>query len=219
VLSDRGEYRAAVPLLRQARKAAARGGFARLEVEATVEQGRAHLLAGRRRATVVALARARHVAAAGPSVPAGHVQLLEAELALHEGCLPEAQTAAQEALHLACEGEARRGPRLWLAEFSQGRPLQGRALRLLGVCSLRSGAPGEALPHLRAALALQLELGAALEAARTRLWLAQALAAGGGTFPDEARTLLTDARAQFSRSGASVDLAEAERVAHDPATR
>jgi hypothetical protein len=79
---------------------------------------------------------------------------------------------------------------------------------------VHQGRGAEAVTHLRAALALQLELGAALEAARTRLLLAEALvqAAGDGRVPAEALTLVDDARAQFATSGAALDLARAEQL-------
>jgi hypothetical protein len=58
-------------------------------------------------------------------------------------------------------------------------------------------------------------MGAALEAARTRLVLAEALVAraGGGSISEEARTLLAEAQVQFITSGAARDLAQAQQVA------
>jgi hypothetical protein len=57
------------------------------------------------------------------------------------------------------------------------------------------------------------EKGMALEAARTRLALAEALVrASSGDIPAEARTLLAEAKAQFAASGAARDLVEAERL-------
>src|SRR5205807_2639757 len=56
---------------------------------------------------------------------------------------------------------------------------------------------------------------AALEAARTHLALAATLVARAdhGNIPEEARTLLAKAQAQFSTSGAALDLAQAEQLA------
>jgi tetratricopeptide (TPR) repeat protein len=215
VLRDRGDHAGALRWLRQARHGTHRGGFLLLEVEATVEQGRAHLRAGQRRATTAALAMARRLASAdGAAQALAHLHLLEAELHLHDGRLAEARTAAQEALRRAIADEARRVERLSVVAFSQGRPLQGLAQRLLGECALAQGDAAEAEAHLRAALALQLELGAALEAARTRLLLAEALveAAGHSPVPAEALTLLGEARVQFATSGAAPDVARAEHL-------
>jgi hypothetical protein len=53
----------------------------------------------------------------------------------------------------------------------------------------------------------------ALEAARTRLVLAQAVASTARhTAPDEARALLTSAHASFAATGAALDLARAEQL-------
>jgi hypothetical protein len=68
---------------------------------------------------------------------------------------------------------------------------------------------------LRTALALQTEIGANLEGARTRLALAVTLMHGEvqKATAEEAHTLLAAARSQFSASGALRDLAEAEQLA------
>jgi hypothetical protein len=114
---------------------------------------------------------------------------------------------AEEALRLAARGG-------WLRE-------KAWAQHLLGRFALARGMLTEAEPHLRAALALQTEIGSALEAARTRVALTEALVAkvGRGTIPAEARELLAAAQAQFATSGATLDLAEAEQVAAAWATR
>jgi hypothetical protein len=64
-------------------------------------------------------------------------------------------------------------------------------------------------------------MGTALEAARTRVVLAEALIARAATveIPEAARQLLSDAQAQFARSGAALDLAQAEQLAAAWATR
>ena len=89
------------------------------------------------------------------------------------------------------------------------------ARRLLGQCALAQGVHASAEAHLRASLALLTEMGTALEAARTRLALAEALAAQAydGPVPDESRALLAEAQAQFATSGAAPDLAQAEQIA------
>jgi hypothetical protein len=69
--------------------------------------------------------------------------------------------------------------------------------------------------HLRAALVQQEEIGAAMEAARTRLALAETLMAGAdaGTRSAEAKGLLVEAQAQFASSGAALNLAQAQALA------
>lgn len=215
VLRDRGDRSAAHYWLRRARRGAQRAGILALEVEATVEQGRNHLLAGQYRAAGAALARAqRLIHAEDAGAAAGHVQLLAAELHVQEGRLEAAQTAAAVALECATADEARRGQRLWVAASSEGRPLQSLAQRCLGVCARRQGAHAAALAHLRAALAVQLELSAALEAARTRLALAETLVATArpADAPPEARMLLAEAQAQFASSRATRDVALADQM-------
>jgi hypothetical protein len=135
---------------------------------------------------------------AQPLVSAG---LVRAELHLRGGAVGEAERAAED---LVCLARA------------QGRRLaEALAWRLRGQCALARGAPTDAEPYLRLALATQSELGAALEAARTRLVLAEALAAGADTsgIRDEARALLAEACTQFAMNGAAPDLARAERLA------
>jgi len=133
----------------------------------------------------------------GPMLEAG---LATAELQLYQGALPAAQAAAEEALRLATDTEHHREEAL--------------ARGLLGQCALASDAPADADAHLRAVLAMQMEMGATLEAARTRLALAEAVLAGAqtGCIPEEARMLLAQSRAQFLASGAVRDLRDVERV-------
>jgi hypothetical protein len=68
---------------------------------------------------------------------------------------------------------------------------------------------------LRTALALQTEIGAHLESARTRLALAVTLMHGAvqEATAEEAHTLLVAARSQFTASDAKVELAQAEELA------
>jgi tetratricopeptide (TPR) repeat protein len=89
------------------------------------------------------------------------------------------------------------------------------ARRLLGQCSIVGGSFSEAERHLRTALTAQIALGAGLEAARTRLILAEALvgAGGGVPVPDDARTLLAEALTQFTVSGALLDVVQATEAA------
>jgi hypothetical protein len=162
-------------------------------------QARARLLAGRVREAAVLLEHTRTRLArqymAGPLMNAT-LATAELHLCLATGdrhALAQAQAGAQEAL-----GQAVREGR---------RREEGLARRLLGQCALAMGSPGEAAVHLRASLTLLAEIGAALEAARTRLALAEALVAVGGTgsIPAPARTLATEAQAQFAASGAVLD--------------
>jgi hypothetical protein len=129
------------------------------------------------------------------------IAICAAELTFCQGPAAAAQAAAEVALEQAAAGP-------FELEVALAR-------RLLGRYALAQGDPGGALVHLRAALAMQAERGAALEAARTRLVLAEALTATGGTgsVSAEAHTLLTEAQAQFAVSGAALDQAQAAQVA------
>jgi tetratricopeptide (TPR) repeat protein len=216
VASERGDLEAAVTRCRRAR-CLARGGRAHNQaadanlpgvqeptVRAVLWQARAYVRAGqlRRADALLTAARTRLTTdhAAWDEILLG---LVTAELRLRQGSRPaEARAAAEEALRLARE--------------NQGHREEALARCLLGRCALREGDPAGAEGHLRAALHQQVERGAALEAARTRLVLAEALWAQGerGNMPDEARTALAEARAQFAASMALLDLAEAEQVAH-----
>jgi hypothetical protein len=126
--------------------------------------------------------------------------LLSAELHLWQGALGEARIAAVEMLRLARRGEQ--------------RVREAQAQYLLGQCALTQGAPTEAVAHLRSALALQDAAGVALEGARTRRALAEALVAqtGGAPAAEEARAALAEAQAQFAASGAILDLARARQL-------
>jgi tetratricopeptide (TPR) repeat protein/transcriptional regulator with XRE-family HTH domain len=215
VLGDRGDLTAARHWLRHARHTARRFGLAILEVEATVERGRTDLRAGRRRGAEACLRHAWALVQVGDaSAGTAHAQVLAAELHLADGRLSEAETAAEDARRLAAGGTVHRLKRAirGVPTAHQGRPLQAQAQRLLGLCAVQQGRGAEGVTHLRAALALQLELGAALEAARTRLLLAEALAEATEAVrvPAEALTLLGEAHAQFATSGAAPDLARAE---------
>jgi transcriptional regulator with XRE-family HTH domain/tetratricopeptide (TPR) repeat protein len=139
--------------------------------------------------------------------------LFTAMLHLRQGALPEARAAAEEVRRMAVGGGWRRHDAL--------------ARRLLGQCALARGVYDEAGDHLRAALALQIEDGAHLEAARTRLalartyWRMDASAApppGAGSANDTgvlALTLLMEARTGFVASGAALDVTTADAVAKD----
>jgi transcriptional regulator with XRE-family HTH domain len=129
-----------------------------------------------------------------------HLALVAGEAQLRQGDFPAAQATAEELLG---------------AVLRDGRRLEeALARRLLGRCALLRGATTEVQSHLRAALAIQMDRRAALEAARTRLALAEALVAGAGIghIPAEARTLLREAQAQFATSGAALDEVYAERL-------
>ena len=130
------------------------------------------------------------------------VALLAAQLHLLKGAVAEATRLATEAVQEV---------------HAQGRRShEALARRVLGQCALAADHPSEAEALLRAALALQMDAGLALEVARTRLVLADALVTGAqGTIPDEARTLLADALAQFSASGAQRDMLLGQQVDAD----
>jgi len=85
----------------------------------------------------------------------------------------------------------------------------------VGQSALARGTFAEAEDQLRASLGLLDEMGAALEAARTRLALDETLVASAGTadVPHEARTLLAEAHAQFVASGATLDQARSDQLA------
>jgi hypothetical protein len=127
--------------------------------------------------------------------------VLAADLAAGQGTPDAGRDAAETALQHAVAGP-----------FALEEAL---ARRLLGRCALADGDPGAALTHLRAALAVQIEHGAALDAARTRVLLAETLvcATEAGSTPDEARALLVEARSQFTTSGAALDLTRVEHLA------
>jgi hypothetical protein len=126
--------------------------------------------------------------------------LLAAQLHLRQGSVPAAWAASEEALRLSRQTGWRREEAL--------------ARHLLGQCALAQGAPAIAVAHLRGALALQTEIGAALDLAHTRLTLAAALVAAAprGRRPEEAGRLLAEARSGFAASGARRDLAAAEQL-------
>jgi hypothetical protein len=129
------------------------------------------------------------------------VTMLTAELHLHQGLLGEAQTAAEEVLHLGTGGK--QGWEMALAH------------RLMGQCARTRGLPPSAEEHLRAALVLFVEMGADLEAARTRAALAEVLMAGPDprNSLDEAHRLVAEARAAFVACGAVWDARQAEGLA------
>ena len=205
IACERGDLPVAAAWCRRARHLARRCGSIDVDALATLGLVRARLRglppAVRGRATTALLeqgcaAATRH----GLALPTVDAALLSAEVHLRQGMLAGAQVAAEKALGLAT-GQQRR----WE---------EAVARRLVGQCALAQGSPGDAEAHLRASLALLTEIGAALEAARTRLALAEALvqAAQSPRISEGARTLLAEAQAQFASSGAALDLAEAEQV-------
>jgi tetratricopeptide (TPR) repeat protein len=210
VACERGELTAAATWCRRARRLARRSDLPWVEADASLGQACAYLRGvpsrGRWHCATVLLAHGRTLATAHAwTLLAAQAALLGAELqlrglAVDQGALCAAQASAEEALRLAIGGQMRRE--------------EAVARRLLGQCVLCRGAADEAMEHLRAALARQREMGADLEAARTRLVLAEALATGAerGSSREEADTLLAEAETQFTRSGAALDLAAAEQV-------
>jgi hypothetical protein len=138
--------------------------------------------------------------------PALQAALLAAELQVRDiaaghGSIAQALLGVEEALRLAIAGHRRREEAL--------------ARRLAGQCALAGGDSATAEVHLQAALVMLTEMGALLEAARTRLALAEALAvaAQADGIPSDACTLLAEAQAQFAASGAALDLAQAQQQA------
>ncbi len=133
-------------------------------------------------------------------MPAMQLTLLTAQLRLQQGALAEARAAGLEVEQWA-QGE--------------GRQYDGAlAQRVLGQCALAQGDLVAAESHLRVALERQIACGAALEAARTRLALAQVLVAtrGPSGIPVEARMLLTEAEVQYTTCGVTWDLALVEQL-------
>jgi len=203
VACDRGDLTAAFGWCRGARLLARRIDLRDEETRATLGQARVRLRAGRLRAARALVERAQalvdeHDLALLAVQP---IRLL-AEIRLLQGDLDTAQAAADETLRLATAGGRRRE--------------QALAHRLLGQCLLRGGSAAGAVGHLRAALTLQVAMGAALEAARTRVVLATAAAAqvgGGGKPIEEARALLAEAMVSFMTSGATLDQHQASSLA------
>jgi tetratricopeptide (TPR) repeat protein len=202
VACERGDLSAAVWWYRQARRLASTLGRRAGEAYCLLGHARARLRAGRLRAAAVLLEHGRAMVTAINWIELTlQMMLVTCELRLRQGTLAEARAAAEEALQLATDGGRRAD--------------EAVARRLLGQCALAMGRPGDAEVHLRRALERQMELDAALEAARTRLVLTEALVAASGTATSvcaEAWTLTAEAQAQFAASGAALDLAAAARM-------
>ncbi len=209
VACERGLVIAAARLSHRGRRMAQRMGQREWEVRAVLAQARTLVRAcqwspppeARLRRAATLLEHSRTLAAAhGFAWVALQATLLLAEFSLQRGMSGAAEGAAEEAWRLARD---------------QGRSREtALASRLLGQCALASNHPRRAETHLRSALGQLTEIGAALEAARTRLVLAGALMSGAGErdIPEEARMLLREARDQFAASGAVLDLAHHERL-------
>jgi hypothetical protein len=138
----------------------------------------------------------------------GRAALLEARLALCRAALSGEQDLWTPAQHAA---EA-----AWRLAHDTGLGQEeALAERLLGECARAQDDVAAAEARLRSALEHQVAMGTALEAARTRLVLAQTVMAraAAGEIPQEAREHLAAAQAQFAVSGAAWDLAQAERLA------
>lgn len=206
IACERGDLATAVTWYRRTRHLARRCGS--IDVEALAALGlvcarlRGQPAGGRQRTATVLLEQGCAVATRhGLALPAVRAALLRAEVYLRQDALAEAQVAAETALELATSRQRR-----WE---------EGVARRLQGQCALAQHCPCEAEAHLRAALTVLTETGAALEAARTCLALAHALVMGTAAdgIPTEASTLLAAAQAQFIRSGATLDLTQAQAAA------
>jgi tetratricopeptide (TPR) repeat protein len=207
---ERGAVHEAASWCREARRLAQRMGAADVEALATLGQARVRLRAGRQRRALLLLEHARSMAAAHElAQPVLLATLLRAEVRLAQDAPGEALAAAEDALQQAT---------------SHGRPREeALALRIMGECALAQRDHARALHHLRTALAALKERGMTLEAARTRVALARALAADAANLAnaDDARGLLQEAREAFRTSGAALDLAPAEDLmtAWNPAER
>ena len=201
-----GDLAAATAWYRHARHLARRCGAPDIEALAPLSLVRTYLLSlptgALRPAAKALLERGCAVATrCGFSLAIVRAALLEAEAYMRWGTLAEARAKAEEALHYATTVGRKREEAL--------------ARRLLGQCAQARGAYAESEVHLRAALALLTEMGAALEVARTRALLAETLAAqaDGEPIPAEARALPSEALVQFTASRAALDLARAEQMA------
>ncbi len=215
VACARGDVQGVSSYCRRARRLARRRGLPFMETMALLLQVQAWLQGSharsRLRASTLVLAWAGALVATHTftaedlpfstiHMPAMCLTLLTAQLRLQQGEVAEAQTAASEVEHWARD---------------EGRQFEhALALRVLGQCALARRDPASAESLLRAALERQMAIGAALEAARTRLALAQALMAQAEptAIPVEAQTLLGVARAQFAMSGVTQDLAQTEHL-------
>jgi hypothetical protein len=129
------------------------------------------------------------------------VAMLDTLLQLERGAVAEATAVAEQVLTQAAR--------------SGRRQEEALALHTLARCARARGDLSEAETHLRRALVIQGEFGFALDAARTRLALAEVLVAGAGAraVPQEALALVAGARAQCAASGAARDVAHAEQLA------
>ncbi len=202
VASERGEVAMAIVRFRAARRLGRQLGAPVVEAGATIAAARARLRQGRQRAAALLLARGRALAERqGWAQPAMQAAMCHVELLL---CRQEV-AAAREAAMAAAQR----------ATVEGRRSDEAIARRLLGQCALAQGEHAVAEGHLRIALALQTEIGAALEGARTRLVLASTLMCRTDQrgIGEEAHALLTAARSQFIASGALLDLAQADQLA------
>ena len=204
---ERGDLATAIRWYRVANRLAVRYSNRDMEVQALLGQADAFLRAKRLRRAGILLASGRALAERhGLAQQVVDALRLTAELSRSEGLLAVAWEAARELLRAAAAGQMR-----WQ---------EAQAHRLLGQLTLGSH-PADAVAHLRTALEFQVAMGANLEAARTRLLLAQAMEAGAGTESNstEARALLAEARTQFIASGAGLDLAQVDQMVAGWSTR
>jgi tetratricopeptide (TPR) repeat protein len=201
VACERGDLAAAARWYRQARRADRAIGAHAMEAADLLGQARSCLRGQRSRSRLRVVATL--LARASALIEAHRLDdlvvdsaLLTAQLRLHEGTVAEATRLAEVAMQHA---------------HTQGRRLhEALARRVLGQCTHASGLP--AAPALQAALQLQEEVGARLEAARTRLLLAAALRAETTQegLLREADSLRAAARGQFAACGALLDLEQAD---------
>ncbi len=166
---EEGDLAVAAARCRAARRRGRQDGDPLTQALAAIAQAKVRLRQRRPRAAALLLTWGGALADRGDwGQPAMQAALLHVELLLYRGEHDAAQAAAEAALRRASD---------------TGRRIdEALARRLRGQCALARGDDAAAEGDLRTALALQTEMGAALEGARTRLALAVLLlrgAAGG----------------------------------------
>ncbi|MFE6939002.1 LuxR C-terminal-related transcriptional regulator [Streptomyces chartreusis] len=129
----------------------------------------------------------------------------QVEVGLALGRTPEARTAAERLRALAGDWQRRCG--------SQATPLHASAAAAAGAVAFAARDLDRALPRLRRALTLWLELRVPYEAAQVRMTLAAADRAAGDT--EGARMELRAAEQEFRRLGAAPDARRAAALLAD----
>jgi tetratricopeptide (TPR) repeat protein/transcriptional regulator with XRE-family HTH domain len=206
VAGERGNLTVSAWRCRAARRLARRLEINETAARATLGQGFARLRAGRLRAAATWLGQAHVIATTCDlrletiQIVLARTQLQLAGIPVGHGSLTAAEELVREGLLLATQGGYRREEAL--------------AHRLVARCWLLRHDFVEAETHLQAALAIQTEMGAVLEAARTRLVLAETLhgSEGAGYTAKEALRLIAQARESFLATGAQWDLSDSKNI-------